>query len=133
MIKKEKLNGALVMGLLWVAVTVASYFVRSPPLDGLWLFLIILLTSLLCVVLGLMAYLGDVRVLAGYNMMTEQEQSRYNMDKITLYIGMLCVLLSYAFFLIFLSWILFTIAILALTIVTVAVAFGFGMGGVNKI
>ena len=133
MIKKERLNGALVMGLLWVVIAVGTYFFRSPPLDNVWLFVILLLTSLLCVVLGLMAYLGDVRVIAGYNMMTERERTRYNIDKITLYLGALCVVVSYALFLIFLSLILFLIAVLALTVVMIAIAFGYGTGSSKRL
>jgi len=126
MIKKERQNGALLMGLFWVVIAIGSYFIRGPTQEETWLFLILLLTSLLCVVLGLMAYLGDVRVIAGYNMMTEMERTRYNIDKITLYLGALCVVVSYALFLALLSWVLFSIAVLALTVVMIAIAFGYG-------
>jgi len=128
MIKKERLIGALVMGLLWVAVAAAPFFIHSSPSDKLGVFLLILFISLLCLVLGLIAYLGDVRVIAGFNMMTEKERSHYNINRVTFFIGILCVAMSYAFFLIYLSGILFTIVIVALTAVTIVFAFYVGVG-----
>jgi hypothetical protein len=70
---------------------------------------------MLFVAFGLIIYLGDSRLLAGFNVMTEQERSHYNMDKITSFTGVNCVLMSYTFFLLFVSIILFSIAFAAVT------------------
>ena len=94
MMYRERWIGALAMGLLWAVATGISYYILCDKLNtfGLWM---MLFSSLLMVVFGLTVYLGGIMVLAGFNTMTEQERSQYNIEEVTSFVGILLVLLSY--------------------------------------
>jgi len=88
--------------------------------------------SLLIAAFGLMIFLGDPRLIAGFNVMTEKERSTYNMKRVTFFMGALCMALSYTFFLIFLSIILFCVMIVALCILTMVISFYINAGKIFK-
>jgi uncharacterized membrane protein YjgN (DUF898 family) len=75
-----------------------------------------------------MIYLGEIRLLAGFNIMTEQERSAYNISEVTSFMGVLCVVMSYASILMFFSVILSVIAIVAFSAVMVVMAFYVNIG-----
>lgn len=56
-------------------------------------------TSLLLIVIGLIFYLGRIVPFAGFKTMTEEERSRYNVNKITAFLGLFFMLMSYFAFL----------------------------------
>lgn len=116
---RGRLKGAIALGLLWTAIASASYFFPESQLYAPGVFLLLLLVSLLMAVFGVVTYLGESLFIAGFNTMTERERSKYDMRRITLFMGVLCALMSYSLFLIFLSWIVFTVAILVLCVMMI--------------
>ena len=106
------------MGLLWTIAVCITYFflLRDHTLDGIW---IMLFVSLLLMVCGLAVYLGGAMLLAGFNTMTKQERSQYNVKALTSFMGVFIVLLSYfALFMAlhFAFFVVFIIAVLAVVI-----------------
>ena len=91
-------KGALIMGLMWIAVAaVVMLYLPKEDVDAMmWIWL---LSSLIVMVCGIVVYLGFYMLIAGVNTMTANERSRYDMDKITSFMGISLVLTSLIFYL----------------------------------
>ncbi|MCL2146145.1 MAG: DUF3784 domain-containing protein [Methanomassiliicoccaceae archaeon] len=88
------------MGLLWAAV-IAAVMLCIPEDDwGMMVWLWPLFSSIV-MVCGIGVYLGGYMLLAGFNTMSKDERSAFDMEKVTSFTGASLVLLSYVFFL---SW-----------------------------
>jgi hypothetical protein len=125
MIIKGRWKGAFIMIVLWsVAVSVTMFLIQNGADDPmLW---ISLLSSSIILGMGLVVYLGEYKLLAGVNTMSEQERSQYNMDEIASFMGMILVIESFVLFatlavlweiLFFIAGILVFFAILIIAIV----------------
>ncbi|MCL1811037.1 MAG: DUF3784 domain-containing protein [Methanomassiliicoccaceae archaeon] len=120
MLIKERWRDALVLSLLWAGITAILFcLLRDSHSDSmLWMSL---LFSLLLMSLGLVVYLGGAVLLAGFNTMTEEERSRYNMKEVTSFMGIFLILLSFVTFLMLIFFVFIVVFIAAVLVMLVYV------------
>jgi hypothetical protein len=94
-----KRKNALEMGILWVAA-VAVIALLTPKGEMTVIAWIWIPITFIMAILGLVIYLGHYMFISGFNTMTEKELAVYDMDKITTFMGLSLVILSFIFFLI---------------------------------
>ncbi|MCL2712869.1 MAG: DUF3784 domain-containing protein [Methanomassiliicoccaceae archaeon] len=96
MIKGRK-KGAGMMFLLWCAAPV-TFLAYSIEHETEMFFLITLLTSALIMAAGIAIYLGHVNLLAGFNTMDPKERAKYNVEKLSSFMGIWLVLMAFVMF-----------------------------------
>ena len=111
MMIEERWKGALALSLLWVALMAVTLFFFDLVPKVSWL--LTLFIPLLIMVFGLIIYLGGYVLITGVNTMTKEERSRYDMNKITSFMGIFLILLSYIGFLMTISFVFFVVFIAA--------------------
>jgi len=122
MMIKERWVGALVIGLLWgVVIALMFYFIELDPKIS-WLYF--LFAPLLLMALGLVVYLGGAMLLIGYNSMSKEERTKYNENKITSFMGVSLVLLSFIIFpaLMYIEFLAVFVAALILVLLYVSIS-----------
>lgn len=122
MMIKERWRGALVIGLLWaVVMALMFYFIELDPKIS-WLYF--LFAPLLLMALGLVVYLGGAMLLIGYNSMSKEERTKYNENKITSFMGVSLVLLSFIIFpaLMYIEFLAVFVAALILVLLYVSIS-----------
>jgi len=122
MMIKERWRGALFIGLLWaVVIALMYYFIELDPKIS-WLYF--LFAPLLLMALGLVVYLGGAMLLIGYNSMSKEERTKYNENKITSFMGVSLVLLSFIIFpaLMYIEFLAVFVAALILVLLYVSIS-----------
>ena len=101
MIIESRRKGALTMGAMWSAVPVsfcAYILMANPSYPGIVVLGMALFTSLIFLPIGVFVYLGRVGILAGFNTMSPSEIKEYNMEKISLFMGISFTLTAFISF-----------------------------------
>ena len=98
---REKI--ALALCLLWVIVATASFYLieftgtfGQDLYRGQETFWMMIVCSLLLLILGLVIFFGQIRILPLFIFFSKEDLSRYNVRKISFLMGILVVALSYA-------------------------------------
>ena len=90
-------KGAGMMFLIWCTAPVS--FLAYSAAHATDVFLVaVLLTSALIMGAGIAVYIGHVDLLAGFNTMDPKERAKYNIEKLSSFMGIWLVLMSFVMF-----------------------------------
>ena len=100
---RERKRTALVLCLFWsIVVALSFYFIEytgtfeQDLFHGQETFWAMIAVSLLILVLGLVIFFGNIGMLFPFAFFSEKDMLQYNIEKISLLMGILMILMSYA-------------------------------------
>ncbi|MDR1404026.1 MAG: DUF3784 domain-containing protein [Candidatus Methanoplasma sp.] len=101
MIIEERKRETLVMCIAWMSVPIvfAVYVVTADlSYNGTVILSLMVCSSCLLMAIGVLVYLGFTGLLAGFNTMSPDELRRYNMKKVSSFMGLAFVILAFVLF-----------------------------------
>jgi hypothetical protein len=98
MLIEGRKKGFAVMQSFWIMAIAAVYAYATEEI-GTFLLVLMFMTGILQLI-GSFVYLGYTGILAGFNTMTQSEMKKYDMEKVSSFLGISSVSIAFVLFLI---------------------------------